>query len=111
MGTSFTDFRGKGFWTRDGQIRVWLYLLIEEIERLEAPPAWLLEVREDWLFQSTLGINGCIYAGLDKVVTSEERAQALIELSESALRQLRDRGPRLTLEVPFSYATDGPDTL
>src|SRR5687767_6487948 len=111
MGSSFTSYRGKGFWARDGQVQVWLYFLVEEIERLESPPAWLQQVKQDWLVQSTLGIGGCVCAGLDEVATSTERTQTLIELAQKALRHLHERGPRLTLEVPFSYATDGPDVL
>ena len=111
MGTSFTRYRGKGFWTRDGQIQVWLYLLIEEIDRLGDAPAWLRELREDWLVQSTLGASGCVSAELDQVATSPDRVEALVELSERALSRLPERGPRLTLEVPYSYGTQGPDTL
>ena len=111
MGSSFTRYQGKGFWTRDGQIEVWLYLLVAEIDRLESPPEWLRELRQDWLVQSTLGASGCVSAGLDDVATSLERVETLVELSYRALSRLRERGPRLTLEVPFSYGTNGPDTL
>jgi hypothetical protein len=111
VGTSFTRYRGKGFWTRDGQIAVWLYLLVEEIDRLENPAEWLRQLREDWLFQATIGASGCVGAGLDEWATSEERVRALVELSRKALDRLRERGRRLTLEVPYAHGTGGPDTL
>jgi hypothetical protein len=111
MGTSFTRFREKGFWARDGQVGVWLYLLVQEIDRLPAPPAWLREARDDWHVQSTLGASGCVSAGLDAIATTPERVKGLVDLSHRALQWLRDHGPRLTLAVPYSYGTSGPDTL
>ena len=112
MGSSFTEYRKKGFWTRDGQIQVWLYLLIEEIDRLVDPPEWLLELRQKLLLQSTLGVNGAVSARLDRRGDlARSDVETLIKLSNEALTHLRERGPQLTLEVPFSFATDGPDTL
>jgi hypothetical protein len=111
MGTSFTRFREKGFWARDGQVEVWLYLLVQEIDRLPSPAAWLREVRESWHVQSTIGAIGWVSAGLDEIATTPERIKVLVDLAYSALSWLRSQGPRLTLAVPYSYGTQGPDTL
>jgi hypothetical protein len=111
VGTSFTSYRGRGFWARDGQVEVWLYLLVQEIDRLPSPPDWLREARESWHVQSTLGLMGCVSAGLDEVATTPERVRVLVDLAHGALRWLREQGPRLTLTVPYSHGTQGPDTL
>jgi hypothetical protein len=111
MGTSFTSYRGKGFWARDGQVEVWLYLLVQEIDRLESAPDWLVEVRQDWHVNATLGLTGCVSAGLDEIATTKERVEVLIALAGSALAWLSQQGPRLTLDIPYSHGTGGPDRL
>ena len=72
MGTSFTSYRGKGFWARDGQVEVWLYLLVQEIDRLDPPPDWLLEVRHDWHVNATLGMRAAL------LVSSSQRTASSI---------------------------------
>ncbi len=111
MGSSYTDFRGKGFTAKDGQVCVWLFLLVEEIEKVETPPAWLCELKKHFHEQSTLSINGCVNPDLDELVTDDTRTKMLIELAESALQRLREASPRITLMTEYSYSTDGPDSI
>ena len=45
MGSSFTEYRGRGFWSRDAGIELWLYLLACEVKQLQAsgePPRLML---------------------------------------------------------------------
>ena len=65
MGSSFTSFHEHGFWTRDASIELWLHLLATEVRRLDEVPTWLREAADDWTPQSTVGMTGCVSAGLD----------------------------------------------
>ena len=92
MGSSFTEYRERGFWSRDASIELWLYLLAQEVRRLDDPPAWLREAAEDWHLQATVGMGGCVSAGLDQYVPTPERAAVILGLAERALARLRERG-------------------
>jgi hypothetical protein len=108
MGSSFTEYRGAGFWSRDAKIELWLYLLAEEIRRLDDPPAWLRAAAEDWHTQATAGMNGCVSAGLDQHIPTPERAAVVQELAERALAGLRARGEVLPAGWLNSLGTGGP---
>ena len=111
VGSSYTDFKGKGFWARDGQVEVWLYLLVEEINCIKAPSAWLKKLQEECHIQATVGFNGCITAGLDEAIDTEEKRNYILELCQSALDKLRNQGPNLTVKAEYSYGADGPDII
>ena len=65
MGTSFIDYRGHGFWTRDSKIEVWLHLLCMEIAAAEAVPDWLVRARDDWHLQASVGFVGGVSPSLE----------------------------------------------
>jgi hypothetical protein len=111
VGSSYTDFKGNGFWARDGQVEVWLYLLVEEINLIKDAPSWLKKLQEEWHIQATVGFNGCVTAGLDESIDTEEKRKYILVLSESALEKLRSQGPELTVKAEYSYGADGPDTI
>jgi len=108
MGSSFTSFRERGFWARDASVELWLYLLAAEVRRLEQAPAWLLEAAEDWTMQATVGMTGCVSAGLDAWASTPERVAVLLSLSESALASLRARGSTLSRAWLNSLELGGP---
>ena len=111
MGSSFTEYNKNGFWARDGQVEVWLYLLVQEIEKLESPPEWLIQAKQDWHLQATVGFTGCVSPSLDEIVTSEERKELVIRLCQSVLAKLKEIGPKLTVVAEYSYRTEGPENL
>jgi hypothetical protein len=96
MGSSFTRYRERGFWSWDAEIELWLYLLAEEVRQLDHPPDWLGEAAEDWKLQATAGFGGCVSAGLDRHASTPERAALIAELAARALARLRGRGEVLT---------------
>jgi hypothetical protein len=108
VGSSFTEYRGAGFWTRDASIELWLYLLAEEVCRLDDRPAWLREAAEDWHIQATVGMGGCVSAGLDQYASAPDRAAVVLELAEQALAGLRSRGEVLSAEWLNSLGLGGP---
>ena len=41
MGSTYIDYRGKGFEANDSEIEIWLALMVQEIDKLPQPPDWL----------------------------------------------------------------------
>ncbi|MFF3563738.1 hypothetical protein ACFYXS_27185 [Streptomyces sp. NPDC002574] len=108
MGSSHTSFRGYGFWDRDAQIEVWLYLPAQEAGEEPGRPAWLEEARRDWLLQATVGFVGCVSASLDEHLgTGAGRVPVALALS----RRARDRplgwAPAIPRDVANSFRTGG----
>jgi hypothetical protein len=97
MGSSFTSFHGRGFWTRDASLELWLYLLASEVRRLNDAPAWLHEAADDWITQATVGMTGCVSAGLDDYASTRDQVEVLLSLSDAALASLRGRGTMLSM--------------
>ncbi len=92
MGSSFTEYRGHGFWTRDGKLEIWLHELVCAVDRLPAPPDWLRQAREAWHLQATVGFGGCIDAGLDQWLGDQaDRVVTLVGLAADALGHLREQ--------------------
>jgi hypothetical protein len=92
VGSSFTGFRGRGFWARDLKVEVWLYVLGLIVDRQLVRPAWLVRVGEHWREQATVGFNGVVDAGLDgQVGIDPARLVLLIGLAEQAEQYLRQR--------------------
>jgi hypothetical protein len=111
MGSSFTEYRGAGFWSRDAGIELWLYLLAEEVRRQNDPPVWLRAAAEHWCSQATAGMNGCVSAELDHHASTAERAAVLQDLAEQALAQLRSRGDTLSADWLNSLGLGPPGAV
>jgi hypothetical protein len=111
VGSSFTEYRGTGFWTRDGSIELWLYLLADEVHRLNDAPAWLRDAADDWRTQATVGMNGCVSAGLNEHAPTPERAAVVEELAARALVGLRARGDVVHAEWLNTLGLGGPGTI
>jgi hypothetical protein len=108
VGSSFTRLAGRGFWASDAAVEVWLFLLAREADQLADAPSWLREAARDWHANATLGVIGCVSAGLDDVLTSPERVAAVIGLSEKALQWVRDHRPVLPADLLNSFGLGGP---
>jgi len=108
VGSSFTEYRGTGFWSRDASIELWLYLLAQEIGQHDNPPEWLRAAAEDWHLQATVGMGGCVSAALDQHAPTPERVAVILELAERALAGLRGRGDVLPSAWLNSLGLGGP---
>jgi hypothetical protein len=109
MGTSFVKFEENGFWTADSGVRVWLQLLVREVNKIPDTPEWLLAWRDSVHPYSVCGFCGvgCVADGLDMFVTTEERRLQLVSLCEQVLQQLEERG--LTIEAVETALGRQPD--
>jgi hypothetical protein len=83
MGSSFTEFRGKGFWSRDALLKAWLRILSLHMEDEVYKPGWQHDLRDKWLLASAGYFNGCISPALDDFLTERPhryRARILIRV-------------------------------
>jgi len=103
MGSSFIDFKDYGFWGSDGRIEVWLYLLVQEVDKLESIPDWLEEARDHWLLLATVGFGGCIHPQLDDYHVGQDRINLVVTLSERVLKWLNEQGEHLSQEYLNSF--------
>jgi hypothetical protein len=95
VGSSFTQYQGHGFWTRDAKIEIWLHLLVGAADRHPAPEPWLRRAVDHWRLQAAAGFQGCVDADLDELVgTAAPRLETLIAVAERAEGDLRRR-PRI----------------
>jgi hypothetical protein len=108
MGSSFTSLGNHGFWARDTTIELWLYLLADEVRKLDEMPEWLREASDNWTEQATVGMTGCVSACLDEYASTPERAALVLTLAERALASLRARGSSLPVTWLNSLGLGGP---
>ena len=66
VGTSFVEYRGSGFWTRDAALETVLGLLVAELQPLCNEEDGLSAVLDHWTLQATAGFTGCVSADLDR---------------------------------------------
>jgi hypothetical protein len=66
MGTSFVDYRGCGFWTRDAALETILGLIVVDLQPLSKSNDTLSAVLDWWTLQATAGFNGCVSPSLDE---------------------------------------------
>ncbi len=107
MGSSFTEFRGHGFWCRDEGIELWLLLLAREIDKTSVAPEWLKGAAQNWRTQATAGFNGFVAASLDDYASTPDRQRVIIELTERAMEWLRMQGRILPADVLNSFGLNG----
>jgi hypothetical protein len=104
------DYRGAGFWVRDYQAEVWLYLLAQQAQVMADAPPWLAAAGSDWHAQATVGFMGCVSSCLDEHLgTDPHRVAIAIDLSEQALRRLTEWSPAIPKKIANSFGTGGQE--
>src|SRR5579864_8084347 len=93
MGTSFVEYKGFGFWTRDNFLESWLTTLLEEMRKLPSLEPWQEAQRGHWRVQSTID-GGVMSAGLDDFLTDSHRKDFVLSLAEGALERSSPIGYR-----------------
>jgi hypothetical protein len=97
VGTSFTEYRGSGFWTRDAALEAVLALHVVELEPVASDDEALESVLDAWTVQAMAGFTGCVSPGLDEHLTARHGLAAAVT---AALKRIRDRlPPRGSFEV------------
>lgn len=111
MGSTYVEFRGRGFEASDATLEIWLLLLVEEIDSLPSRPRWLQDVREEWYIQATEVFGFGVMPGLDEVVTNEERRDVILDLSSRAMKRLRTYGRVISKDELNAILRGGPDHM
>ncbi len=107
MGSTFIEYRGRGFEAGDATLEVWLSLLVREIDRLDDLPQWLRETRDEWELQATAGFGFGVMPGLDRYLTDDARRDAVLALSRTALERLESFGETIPCEALNSLGVGG----
>lgn len=85
MGSSSVAYNGNSFWSKDICLRIWLEALVREIARWPSSFEWLTLAQQRWHEQAVLGCMGCVDPDVDRFITTDERKQVLLTLSEQAI--------------------------
>ena len=101
-------YRDCGFWVRDFQAEVWLYLLAQQAATVHDAPAWLADAREDWRLQATAGFMGCVSSCLDEHLGKQaDRVAVVVDLSRQVLGRLDAWSPAIPQDLVNSFGTGG----
>jgi hypothetical protein len=88
MGSSFVEYRGRGFWSRDDYLEDVLALLAHAVG--DSPSeAWWSDLRDHWRLQSSGYFNGWIHPKLDEYLINDERRTEVLSLTEEAEQTLK----------------------
>lgn len=87
MGTSFTEYRGYGFWANDGLLSVWLAALADAVPDDALP--WLREAEQHWREQAGTGFTGCVDAALDTLLARNVRLDYAQQIRDAFVALLR----------------------
>jgi hypothetical protein len=102
------DYREHGFWARDFQAEVWLYLLSEEAASVTERPDWLNAARDDWRIQATVGFMGCVCSCLDEHLgAAPDRVATAVALSERVRERLQQWAPAIPRDLVNGFGTGG----
>lgn len=93
MGTSFVDYQGFGFWTRDNFLESWLNTLLGELQKLPTLEPWHESLIEHWRVQATID-GGVMSLGLDEFLKDGTRRDFMLSLAEGALERSEPIGHR-----------------
>jgi len=93
MGTSYVEYKGFGFWTRDSFLESWLTTMIGEMQRLPSLENWQSSLIGHWHLQTTID-SGCMRVGLDDFLVDEGRRQFLLALAKRSVGLSSQTGRR-----------------
>ena len=90
--TSLIVFHDGAMRARDSVVEMWFALIVQELNKINSPPLWAIEMKNAWLDQIGLSLNGCVGPELQKYLDREERVELVISLSDEALVWLSRQG-------------------
>jgi hypothetical protein len=108
VGTSYTDYDGRGFWARDSVVELWLNELVAMIDASADTPAWLRKARDWWWIQASAGFTGCVSVGLDQHLAGDpDRELLFLDLVRRADERIASYGPVIPADVANSFGIGG----
>lgn len=93
MATSFTEYRGFGFWSWDPYLERLAGSVADSIMSVDERKSWLTELAQRWKLQAQGIFTGCISLELDEFVTDEERKNDLQRFVRQVIHKELADGP------------------
>lgn len=93
MGTSYVEYKGFGFWTRDRYLASWIESILKDFEKRARLDSWHESLIVCWKIQIEIG-GGCMTLGLDELLDTEERRCDMLTIADRVLPQLNDEARR-----------------
>jgi len=93
MGTSYVEYKGYGFWSRDSFLECWITTLLDQMQRPPALEPWQESLAEHWRIQAYID-GGCMSLNLDGFLSDSTRREIVLSVSEQALPRCPELGRR-----------------
>jgi len=93
MGTSYVEYSGFGFWTRDKYLASWIQSILDELGSQPSLDPWHKLLIERWNIQVEID-GGCMSLGLDELVAQDERRVELLGIAQRVLPASPEAGRR-----------------
>jgi len=93
MGSSYIEYQGFGFWSRDAYIESWLLTLMTEMRKRPEPEPWQSALMEHWHVQIEID-GGCMSLDLDEFLIDSARERTVLSLAKQALPSSEPHGRR-----------------
>jgi hypothetical protein len=93
VGTSFVEYKGFGFWSRDNFLEAWLNTLLDEMQKLPTREEWQESLMEHWRSQRSID-GGCMSIGLDEFLTDIAKRDFVLSVSRKVLEHSSSLGRR-----------------
>jgi hypothetical protein len=110
MGSSFTNFRERGFWSHDPLLEAWLRIVSLHLEEAAQDAGWVRELRAQWMRASTGYFGGWVTAALDDLLTDDARIAAVLKAADRAIVSLRAFGPYVPAAFRRAIALSVPSS-
>jgi hypothetical protein len=88
MGSSYTEYRGAGFWSRDQVLQYWLSCVARQLNEFGSKDSFLAKIAEEFVRESQLGGSGCVSPSLDELLADPERIAQVAPFLDKALERL-----------------------
>ncbi len=87
MGSSFINFRGRGFWSRDDYIEDLAREVAAAVSADESKEEWLSQLAAHWQLQSSGAFSGWVHLRLDEFLVPEEKRKKLYSVVQSVMER------------------------
>src|SRR5437763_4939057 len=92
MGTSYSAYKGMGFWSRDEVLEFWLSAASQAMEPAASLEQFAAILKDDWLESSRAGGVGCTSPELDKFLPDRRQVEYILPFLYQALQRIREFG-------------------
>jgi hypothetical protein len=93
MGSSYVQYEGFGFWSRDNYISEWLEHLIAEMNKDSERTEWQRQLIAHWELQKDID-GGVMWLGLDEFVSDHRKRDSLKRYCSQAVANCTGFGKR-----------------